>query len=90
MIAQHRRPGVVLQSESRGLLLYCFSPANGAASTDVIPEGSSVHLRFFDEAAQERLGYIYNCATDNKYAYLFASRPYPSDVEQVSLVLKYK
>ena len=59
-------------------------------STDKIPDGAVVWIRFHQLNNKGALGYMYVSVTDNKYAYLFASEKSANDKDEAMLTLTYK
>ncbi|RDA84916.1 hypothetical protein CP532_0448 [Ophiocordyceps camponoti-leonardi (nom. inval.)] len=68
-----------------------FKNPKGSVSTDVIPDGSTVHVRFYEVKDGEVLGYLGVCAQDkDNYAYLAVSKPEEDDKNAAKLVIRYK
>ncbi|KJZ71839.1 hypothetical protein HIM_08767 [Hirsutella minnesotensis 3608] len=79
--------GNTARSDSRFI---AFKDPKGSTSTDVIPDGSTVYVRFYEVDGKEVLGYMYVCAQDKDYAYLAASKPKADDKDEAKLVIRYK
>ncbi|KAM4057619.1 MAC/Perforin domain-containing protein [Hirsutella rhossiliensis] len=59
-----------------------FKDPKGSTSMDAIPDGSTVHVRFYEYKDDEVLGYLFVCAQDKDYAYLAASKPEAKDKDE--------
>ncbi|RDA89511.1 hypothetical protein CP533_3920 [Ophiocordyceps camponoti-saundersi (nom. inval.)] len=66
-----------------------FKDPKGSTSTDVIPDGSAVTVRFYEVKDGEVLGYLLVAAVDNEYAYLGASKPDDTSKNEVKLIVRY-
>ncbi|RCI16573.1 hypothetical protein L249_2920 [Ophiocordyceps polyrhachis-furcata BCC 54312] len=64
-------------------------PRGSIISTDVIPDGTTVHIRFYEVKDGEVLGYLIVCLEDKDYAYLGVSKPEDDDKMAAKLVIRY-